>query len=181
MFEKDSPICESCSTELLKETDTNYEYPHEVISFLSYNEAVANLFHRYKFMGDNALKEVLASFVSHNFKQYDFVISIPLSSKRLKERGFNQVTEVLDCLKVKYTDVLETSHRKRQSERSKIERTESQNPFTIKSTFDVSKLLDKRILIVDDIYTTGMTMTHAVNVLMMHRVNEIKVLTFSKV
>lgn len=181
MFQKESRICMDCRDELLKETNTNYEYPHEVTSFLNYNERVADLFHRYKFMGDNALKEILASFINHNFKSYDFVVPVPLSTKRLSERGYNQVTEVLDCLKIKYTDMLETAHRKRQSERSKSERAKSQNPFTIKDTFDVSVLKNKRILIIDDIYTTGMTMTHAVEVLDAHEVAEIKVLTFSKV
>lgn len=44
MFQRESRICINCKDELLKETNTNYEYPHEVTSFLNYNERVAGLF-----------------------------------------------------------------------------------------------------------------------------------------
>lgn len=181
LFKKISPLCEACRSDLLEETKTDYVRPHEVISFLDYNPAVKELFHRYKFMRDYCLAEVLSLFIKIKAHQYDVIIPIPLSKKRLAERGYNQVTAVLDILKITYTDCLVSKERARQSELTKEARAKSQNPFTFKASFDVSFLHEKRILIVDDIYTTGMTMSYAMEVLEVAGLNDIKVLTFSKV
>ena len=51
-----------------------------------------------------------------------------------------------------------TELRPKQSKLGKVERAKAMNPFYIKEDVD---LTDKEILLVDDIYTTGLTIHHA--------------------
>ncbi|MEZ2112249.1 ComF family protein, partial [Staphylococcus aureus] len=59
----------------------------------------------------------------------------------------------------------------------KVERAKAMNPFYIKEDVD---LTDKEILLVDDIYTTGLTIHHAGCKLYDKNVRKFKVFTFSR-
>lgn len=147
---------------------------------LDYNSEVKMLMHRYKFVRDIALSEVLAGFIDIKPWQYDHIVPIPVSGHRLQERGFNQITEVLKRSGTAYTELLATDKVKLQSELSKAERMNSDNPFSFNEVHKDVKILDKRILIVDDIYTTGITVHHAAEILMQQTPAFVDVLTFSK-
>ena len=147
---------------------------------LDYNSEVKMMMHRYKFVRDIALAEVMAGFIDIKEWQYDHIVPIPVSEHRLEERGFNQITEVLKRSRTAYTELLATDKVKLQSERSKAERIDSDNPFSFDAGEKDVKILDKRILIVDDIYTTGITVHHAAETIMQRNPSSVDVLTFSK-
>lgn len=151
-----------------------------ITCLLDYNSAVKMLMHRYKFVRDVALAEVMAAFIDIKEWQYDYIVPIPVSAHRLQERGFNQITEVLKRSGTAYTELLTTDKVKLQSELTKSERMTSDNPFSFNEDHKGVKILDKRILIVDDIYTTGITVHHASEILMQQNPAFIDVLTFSK-
>ena len=136
------------------------------------------LFHRYKFTGDCALAEVLAMFLGSRFGEYDVIIPIPISKARMKERGYDQTTMVLDAKGLKYSNFLEAEDRQRQSTLSKMERARGENPFHLNCRR--GDLAGKRILVIDDIYTTGMTVHQALEKLYTFSPATIDVLTFSK-
>lgn len=138
------------------------------------------LMHRYKFVGDYALGEVLALLTDFKFKQYDYVVPIPVSKARMRERTYNQTSAVLETLGVKYTDMLGTKKVKRQSELTKNERLNSTNPFYLLKHVSTMNLSGKSVLIADDIYTTGITVHQAANVIKELNFQNIDVLTFSK-
>ena len=97
------------------------------------------------------------------------LIPIPLNKKKLKLRGYNQSEElakelskilkipvILDCL-IKIKDT------KPQMELKKEERAKNlQNAFAIKNC---EKMQNKKIFLVDDVYTTGFTMEECAKVL----------------
>lgn len=70
-----------------------------------------------------------------------------------------------------------TELRPKQSKLGKVERARAINPFYIKEDVD---LTDKEILLVDDIYTTGLTIHHAGCKLYDKNVRKFKVFTFSR-
>ncbi|CAM4256595.1 ComF family protein [Lacicoccus alkaliphilus] len=152
----------------------------KIMCMLDYNEEVKMLMHRYKFVRDVALAEVLSYFITFRQTEYDHVVPIPVSEQRFQRRGFNQVTEVLDRAGVVHSDMLETEKIKHQSELSKLERMNSSNPFTFNRAYEDVRLQGTRILVVDDIYTTGITVHHAAEVLLHHETEVVDVLTFSK-
>ncbi|HBV23819.1 MAG TPA: hypothetical protein DEB42_08565 [Jeotgalicoccus sp.] len=157
-------------------------YPdiNKMYTVTDYNEEMKLLMHRYKFMRDYALSEVLAILCTFNFKQYDYVVPVPVSEARMKERTYNQTSAVLEVLGVKYTDMLGTKKVKRQSELSRQERLNSKNPFYLLENVSGMNLSGKSVLITDDIYTTGITIHQAANVIKVLNFQNIDVLTFSK-
>lgn len=183
------PTCSRChniTAEHTKECDAcilmknTFEHvPRQIFTFLEYNQEVAQLFHRYKFVNDAALAEVIASLIEFDFRQYDIVVPIPISKQRLKERTFNQTSLVLTQLGVHYQDMLETKKVERQSKLTKAERLVTRNIFTVKSGA-ASYLKDKNILLVDDIYTTGITVHQAQQIIKSNGSKNIDVLTFSR-
>lgn len=97
------------------------------------------------------------------------IIPVPLHSKRLKERGFNQVEkfgkEIAKKLDAEYIDFVlkKNSYNQKQSKNSRLTRWRNTS-----ETFGVqneSLLINKHILIVDDIVTTGSTIEACVQVL----------------
>ena len=103
------------------------------------------------------------------FHKIDLIIPVPVSKERLKERGYNQAEELARHLskisEIPYNkDILvRCKDTKPQSGFSQVQRSNN-----IKGAFKcISGLskMDKVILIVDDIYTTGSTINECAKVL----------------
>ncbi|MGD1370531.1 ComF family protein, partial [Enterococcus faecium] len=85
---------------------------------------------------------------------------IPLSEKRWLERGFNQVSEMLKAAKIPFQMLLKREqHLLAQAKNTRKERLEMPQPFEL--AVPLSKIQHKKIMIIDDVYTTGQTLFHA--------------------
>lgn len=137
--------------------DHHYLYEH--------NDKMSDYFREYKFLGDIRMGDAfsgdinrsLKSFINHNF----IVVPIPVSKKRLKSRGFNQVEEFLTQADIPYEKLLSKKREvSSQSEKTREERLKMKQPFFI-SKKNKEKVRNQSILIVDDVYTTGRTTLYA--------------------
>lgn len=96
---------------------------------------------------------------------FEYIVYIPSSKKRLKEKGFNQceflAKEISKELKVTYLDVISKSnHVKEQKILSKTDREKNiKGAFTVK---DKKMLQNKKVLLIDDVITTGFTIEECV-------------------
>ena len=92
------------------------------------------------------------------------VVPIPLSTKRLKERGFNQIELMLSSTPETRTDILErTKHTQPQTRLSLEERlTNTEDAFSVMQNVSIK---NHYIILVDDVVTTGATLTDAVRAL----------------
>ena len=137
-----------------------------------YNEAAKTFFQRYKFQGDfrlrGAFDQVLRGALKHAR-----IIPIPVSDKRLNIRGFNQVTGFLTSAGLSYLDVLGKEETDHQSHKTRLERLSSNNPFYLTSPLQ----LPDKVIIFDDIYTTGTTLQHAREVI--EKAGATRISTFS--
>ncbi|HFI0633845.1 TPA: ComF family protein [Streptococcus suis] len=144
-------------------------------AIFQYNEAMAAYFSRYKFQGDYVLRKIFARELKKtlaDFSDYT-IVPIPLSQERLEERGFNQVTGLLEAAKIPYQELLGKRDSKKQSSKSREERLETEQTFYLLD----EKNLPEKILLIDDIYTTGATIQLAIRLFMKTKQKEIK--TFS--
>ena len=142
------------------------------------NRLVKELINKFKY--EPLIKELaksLASLIITHFqilRKQDLscfaLIPIPLGKKRLKWRGFNQAEEIAkelaNFLEVPlWTNVL--SKIKRTLPQVKIEEKNKRkgNVLGIFNCRNPERIKNKKILLVDDVYTTGSTMNEAAKVL----------------
>ena len=144
-------------------------------SIFTYNQAMKAYFSQYKFQGDYALRFVFAKATKKAVKMFreHTIVPIPVSVEKFQVRGFNQVQGILDAGKVAYRNILEKKDTLAQSSKTREERLQTQQAFKIRKEVD----LPDKILLVDDIYTTGKTLQLAKQILLEAGVKE--VLSFS--
>ncbi|MCI8636957.1 MAG: ComF family protein, partial [Clostridia bacterium] len=115
---------------------------------------------------------------------YDTIIPVPISKKRRKERGYNQseliAKEMAKNLGIEYnTDCLFKV--KNIVEQSKLNKEERQK--NIQGVYELhkqNKLQNKKILLIDDIYTTGSTVNECCKILKQASPKQIEVFTLAK-
>ncbi|HLS20578.1 MAG TPA: ComF family protein [Bacillota bacterium] len=139
------------------------------ISIFSYNDFMKEIIAQWKYRGDYVLIEMFRHYFAKKFAKHfqtivnnAIIVPIPLSEERLMERRFNQaeaLTTLLHERKNVVTHLLYRRHSEKQAKKTRQERIQSNNPFMINSS------VKKRVILIDDIYTTGMTLRHAAMVL----------------
>lgn len=132
------------------------------ISLYEYNDFLKEVISRYKFRGDYVLSKFLCKGLKKVIKEYDLFVPVPLSNERLYERGFNQSEALILQAGLIPTFVLKRTHTEKQSKKSREERIHLSNIFKIVSA---EEIVGKKVLLVDDIYTTGSTLLHAAKLL----------------
>lgn len=142
-----------------------------------YGGVVKKILQQYKFMKDYALKEVIAQRLSLPNNKYDYVIPIPSPIERDRTRTFNTVTTILDEMKVSYLPCVEAKNKLKQSTLSKKERAQQPNPFDITTNIDFT---GRYILLVDDIYTTGITVHQVACKFFVRKIRKFDVFTFAR-
>lgn len=135
------------------------------------------LIHQYKLLKDVAICEILAEQLTLPKQSYDLIIPIPSPVERDINRTFNPVTCVLDKLRVPYESILQTKVRPKQSLLGKLHRARLDNPFEVSKDINLE---DKSILLVDDIYTTGLTVHHAIEKVYVRKIRKFDVFTFAR-
>ena len=118
------------------------------------------------------------------FKIYDIIIPVPISKKRKKERGYNQslliARKISSKEKIKLGDkvISKVKNNNTQSKLNKEERAENvKNVYKITSN---KEIINKNILLIDDIYTTGATLNECSRMLKQAGAKKIDVLTIAK-
>ncbi len=136
------------------------------------------LIHALKFQGiagaAEPLAEILVGYVARlGLDLHDFIaVPIPLSTKRARARGFNQSALIARpfarALGIPCEEHLlaRVQHRKPQSETEDIfERRENVRDCFALADGAIKALRDKKILLIDDVTTSGTTFTEAARVL----------------
>ena len=161
--------CMDCQVWIKKGKEVSHK------SCFVYNEAMKDFFSQYKFQGDYALYSVFTEVLQKELKRYSdyMLVPIPISAKKYQTRGFNQVTALLEGTKLPFKEVLEKHDTIAQSSKTREERLQSQQCFKVKDKVTIPA----KILLIDDIYTTGSTLQDAKQILVENGVKEI--MTFS--
>ncbi|MBI2618253.1 ComF family protein [Candidatus Kaiserbacteria bacterium] len=149
------------------------------VALFSYkNELIRHMVWLLKYKGDRRaaklfagalndyLLEELSDTILFNGGQSVVVIPLPLSKKRERERGFNQMKLVCDELQKlgRYTfdtkTLLKTRHTKAQTtlKRKDERRKNVEGAFEARGT---DRLKGARVILIDDVITTGSTMNEA--------------------
>ena len=135
---------------------------------LYYEDEVRDSLLRYKFHDATGYAEAYADLLADCIRQnlagrYDLISWVPLSKKRLKERGYDQAMLLALSTALRLDDVAISTLRKvRDVEKQSTVGSEEKRRANIAGAYaveDAELIAGKRILLIDDIVTTGSTLS----------------------
>ena len=129
---------------------------------------IQELVHQLKYKNHQEIGTLLGAWFgeeiknSARFNQIDCIVPVPIHSKKLKQRGYNQLTNfgisLSKILNVPFLEhkLIKKNTAETQTHKGRIDRWEN-----VKFLFDIqdqSAFKDKHILLIDDVITTGATL-----------------------
>ena len=162
----------------------------EHIYMFKYEGAIRRIILQYKFQEKSYLYKTIVNFLLNNkkmfeiIKSYDTIVPVPISKKRKKTRGYNQshliAKDIANIVGIKLENkvLLKTKNIIEQSKLNKEDRLEN-----IKGVYEIrniKRVMNKKILLFDDIYTTGSTANECCRMLKEVNLDKIGVLTIAK-
>lgn len=172
-------ICPRCQQELPWALGAEAEQTGEFFSLcaspLWYQDQVRASFHRYKFKGVRGYSRTYGRLVAqcvqdHLAGRYDLITWVPLSRARLRQRGYDQAMLLASAAALALDDVAaETLCKVRDTEaQSGLGKNDASRRANVLSAYQVTDpalVEGRRVLLIDDIVTTGSTLTECVRVL----------------
>lgn len=189
-------LCPKCAIKLKQwEKAKLYAYPHTYFEkhfyLFPYEGIIREKLIQYKFQNQSYLSTFFAkNLLNHKkmsriLKKYDIIIPVPMYRKKEKQRGYNQtaliakeIAKVCKSLVYDGKSLKKIKDTKMQSSLNKTERRKN-----IKNAYKVvnqQKIKDKKIILLDDIYTTGATANECSKVLKQSGAKEILIVTIAK-
>lgn len=186
-IEEDKFICTKCLKGIRKVDSYFYLSDIKSYSFAYYSSSIKKLINNFKYNGDFYCGEYLAELLGEKIRdeniEADIITFVPSSKKAFKKRGFNQC-EVLAKVLSKNIGIpcvntlLRVKDGQEQKRLSRDERL-----LNMEQVFQIIEdltLENKKILLIDDVVTTGATLVSCCNQLRKYPEIEIIILTVAK-
>ncbi len=181
--------CDECTKTFLQE-NMNAKPPQfidKVYAPFYYKDSVRQAIVRYKFRRTPAYAEPFAKFIARTMRdglKADFITWVPISKWRLRTRGFDQSKLIAECLSKELglpliATLKKVRHNKRQS-MMKNSAARRANVVGAYEVIDAERIFLKKVLLVDDILTTGATISEAARMLKTAGVLDISVAVIAK-
>ena len=168
---------------------TENEFDEHIYMF-KYEGAIRRIILQYKFQEKSYLYKTIVNFLLKNkkmfeiIKTYDTIVPVPISKKRKRTRGYNQsyliAKDIASIVGIKLENrvLFKIKNIIEQSKLNKEDRLEN-----IKGVYEIrniKRIMNKKILLFDDIYTTGSTANECCRILKKAYPKKIGVLTIAK-
>jgi len=193
------PLCRSCGKEL--GGDDSREYlcgdclvdlpPYRLArSVVQYSSPIGKLLYGLKYGNDTTgmpgIGEIVSRFDMSPFAYCDTVMPVPLHPGRLRQRGLNQSVLLAKIFFRKQTETVLNSHsllriRNTIPQTTLDGRLRRQNLRGAFSLVDEDNVAGLTVCLVDDVFTTGTTVSECSRVLLDHGVKEVRVITLARV
>lgn len=179
-----APFCAKCSEPFFGAITQTFSCANCEHRTLHFDAAVAayrsrgpvrKLVHDFKYGRQRHLRYPLAEWLGETLndarlrgRRFDAIVPVPLHAARERERGFNQATLIAELLALRLSlplsPVLERiRYTTTQTAYDRAERMENlQDAFRLRKNRDVRRL---RVLLIDDVLTTGSTLSECARVL----------------
>ncbi|MFI4983744.1 MAG: ComF family protein [Rickettsiales bacterium] len=191
-----NPMCKHCGIPFPVEMEGLCQYCRErkpkykaARAALRYDDFCEDLIHKYKYYDKTELVPIFANFISKAGEEIipicEVIIPVPMDSKKLRQRKYNQAAllakKLADIYGKKYIPdyLLKTKSIPSQSGLTRENRFKNVKgifAFNLKYRREIYD----RVLLIDDVYTTGATVIECTKQLKKHGVSEVFILTIAK-
>ena len=180
LFDGNICICPKCQAEFEPLFISFNVNGYRALSIYEYTPFIQKLVYTYKGCFDYELNETFLNLfvkeIKMRYKGYK-VIPIPSYIEDDKKRGFNHVVETFKKLDLKMLPIIKKTAHHKQADCTGKQRSKIAKYLTIDEWIDLKK---DKVLLVDDIYTTGSTMKAAINLVEKLNPKDIKILVLAK-
>jgi len=193
-----SPLCPCCGRVYLVATGGDHHcgaclatprHFNWARALFLYEEPLKKVIHRFKYQGKTACLPSFAWFAKNlpllaEVEGVDLIVPVPLHPTRLRERGFNQALLLARAFfpkdrRVTASLLIRTRPTEPQTSfNGAARRTNLKNAFAVVKP---QRLAGKKILLIDDVFTTGTTVNECARVLKKAGAVEVMVLTLARV
>ncbi|MGM9571851.1 MAG: ComF family protein [bacterium] len=168
-------ICSSCRGKI------NF-LPQESTSLAVYEGLMQEVIRRFKYHGETDLAYPLAQLVREKFGELSgLIVPLPLHENKIRERGYNQTAVLAEALsEITYCRVYPALIRVKETvSQTKLNRY--QRLHNVAGAFKtVLEVRGRKLVLLDDVLTTGATVNEAKRELLLSGAKEVKILTLAK-
>jgi competence protein ComFC len=188
-------LCERCSQKLISTSTAACTQAQAGLFFdrayhcCFYDGIIKTLIQRYKYHKKAFLKDIFISLMHREFQKaglqqgIDTIIPVPMHIQDEKRRGFNQSMLLAKGVSEKTGIACQDILLKRKKTRAQAGLKKSERSVNIKNAFVINgrqKISGKRLLIIDDVFTTGATINECAKTLKTHGADSVLALTLAK-
>jgi len=156
----------------------------------TYETVLLDAIHRFKYKGSMHVGEALGRFMAQydypslRISDYAMLIPVPLHLKRLRERGFNQSVILAREMARRHSVPMNFSILKRRVwTEPQVTLGKEARKANVRGVFEVTdrgSIKGEKVLLVDDVFTTGSTVKECARLLMESGAAEVGVLTLAR-
>lgn len=189
----ESGFCDHCQRELPwilgQEAEQKPEFISLCASPLWYQGEVRESIHRYKFSDRNCYAKTYGKLVAqcvtdHLAGKYDLITWVPLSAKSLKRRGYDQAMLLAMAAALELGEVaVETLRKRRDTNAQSGLKDDSARRANVLGAYEVVDpvlIEGKRILLIDDVVTTGSTLSECARTLRTYGAEDVVCATLTR-
>lgn len=178
LAEGEAGLCSACQKNLPwltgAEAEQKGEFYRRCVSPLRYQGEVRASIHRYKFKGRRGYAGVYGALVAqciadHLAGEYDLITWVPLSARRRRKRGYDQAALLAGAAgRMLNVEAVPTLGKKRDTPAQSGLKGEARRRANVLGAYDVLNSVQvsgRRVLLVDDVLTTGATLSECARVL----------------
>lgn len=180
LFFNQNELCESCFSKF-KPKFIHFDISGvNGLAIYEYDQTIKDILFKFKGCYDIELKDTFLSRYYMYLKWlYAGYVIVPLPSYHIDDevRGFNHVEEIYNRLNLPIIKVIEKYKKQKQATSSKKVRKQIINSFKV---VGLERIKNKKVLIVDDVLTTGSSVKAAIKLVKAGKPKKIKVLVIAK-
>ena len=175
----EASLCAVCREDLV-----NFDAAY---SFGAYEGTLRKLIHLFKYGKVESLAGPLSKFLLTAIPleaQFDLVMAMPMHWRKQWERGFNQAKLLAEPVARRYGLTLASYLRRSRYTKPQAGLNEAQRRSNLKNAFHVRRpeqVASRRVLLIDDVFTTGATLRAAAEVLKAAGAAHVTALTLARV